>query len=323
VSSAGKSGVRYFVPGLTPEPISILIIDDTKGSREELRRIVDEMGHRTMLAESGMEGLRIATQQHPSLVLMDVEMPGFDGYKIAGVIKQLPRFIPVMLLTARSDVEAKRRAQAAGADDFLSKPVSGPELQIRIAAMLRIRSLTEQLDAANRRLAELADTDGLTAIANRRRFDQVLTVEHERAHRYNRPLSLAIVDIDFFKKINDTHGHAIGDVALKSVARALAETIRQSDCVARLGGEEFGVIAPEVGPAGGLALGERLRKRVEALSVEGEQGPFPVTISIGVVAWDGMQKIDSAGLLKLADDGLYQAKQSGRNRVILSVVRGE
>jgi diguanylate cyclase (GGDEF)-like protein len=301
--------------------VTILIIDDTKGSRDEMQRIVEEMGHATLLAESGLEGLRLAQKHLPSLVLMDVEMPGFDGYKIASAMKQLPHFIPVMLLTGRTDLEAKRRAQAAGADDFLSKPVAPLELQIRIAAMLRIKILTDQLDAANRRLAELADTDGLTGLANRRRFDQVLQVEHERADRYKRPLSLAIVDIDHFKKINDTHGHAIGDTALKAVARALAETIRQSDHVARMGGEEFGVVAPEVGPAGGLALGERLRKRVEGLAVDGTDGPMVITISVGVVAWDGNLKLAQEALLKQADDALYQAKTSGRNRVALSVMR--
>jgi diguanylate cyclase (GGDEF)-like protein len=304
--------------------VSILIIDDTKATREELRRMVEEMGHSALLAESGFEGLRIAQQQAPSLVLLDVEMPGFDGYKIAAAIKQLPRFVPVMLLTARTDLETKRRGQAAGADDFLSKPVSPLELQIRIAAMLRIKSLTDQLDAANRRLAELADTDGLTGIANRRRFDQVFSVEHERADRYKRPLAVGIVDIDHFKKINDTHGHAIGDLALKAVAAALAETIRQSDHVARLGGEEFGIVAPEVGPSGALALGERLRKRVEGLSLFDEQvKPFPVSISVGMVAWDGQLKTAPEALLKAADDALYQAKQSGRNRVNLTVMRVE
>jgi diguanylate cyclase (GGDEF)-like protein len=304
--------------------LTILIIDDTKTTREELRRMVEEMGYAVLLAESGFEGLRIAQQQAPSLVLLDVEMPDFDGYKIAAAIKQLPRFVPVMLLTARTDVEAKRRGQAAGADDFLSKPVSPLELQIRIAAMLRIKSLTDQLDAANRRLAELADTDGLTGLANRRRFDQVFAVEHERADRYKRPLSIGIVDIDHFKKINDTHGHATGDLALKAVAAALAETIRQSDHVARMGGEEFGIVAPEVGPSGALALGERLRKRVEGLSLFDEEvKPFPVTISVGVVAWDGQVKIAPEALLKAADDALYQAKQSGRNRVHLTVVRVE
>jgi diguanylate cyclase (GGDEF)-like protein len=305
------------------DQVTILIIDDTKGSRDHMQRIVEEMGHVALTAESGMEGLRLAQKEAPSLVLLDVEMPGFDGYKIASALKQLPRFVPVMLLTARTDVEAKRRAQAAGADDFLSKPLAPLELQIRIAAMLRIKTLTDQLDAANRRLAELADTDGLTGIANRRRFDQVLNAEHERADRYKRPLSIAIVDIDHFKKINDTHGHGIGDVALQAVARALAETIRQSDYVARMGGEEFGIVAPEVGPAGGLALGERLRKRVEGLAVAGSSGTLLITISVGVVAWDGQVKIPQPVLLKSADDALYQAKQLGRNRVHLSVMRGE
>ena len=303
-------------------PVStILIIDDTRGTREELARICEEAGYKTVLADSGLEGIRLSRESSPSLVLLDVEMPGLDGYKVAAAIKQQPVFVPVMLLTGRTDLDAKRRGQAAGADDFLSKPVQPLELQIRIAAMLRIKTLTDQLDAANRRLAEIADTDGLTQIANRRRFDQLYAIEHERADRYHRPLSIAIADIDLFKKINDTHGHAIGDLALKAVSAALAETIRSSDYLARIGGEEFGVIAPEVGPAGALTLGERLRKRVEGLVVPTDAGELQVTISVGVVAWDGSAKIDAPALLKLADDGLYQAKQNGRNRVMLSAVR--
>jgi diguanylate cyclase (GGDEF)-like protein len=300
---------------------TVLIIDDARSTRDELQRIVEEAGHKALTADSGSEGIRLAREANPSLVLLDLEMPGLDGYKVTAAIKQQPRFVPVMLLTGHTDVETKRRGQAAGADDFLSKPVQPLELQIRMAAMLRIKVLTDQLDAANRRLAELADTDGLTQIANRRRFDQLLKIEHERADRYHRPLSLAVVDIDFFKKINDTHGHAAGDEALKAVARVLAETIRQSDYVARLGGEEFGVIAPEVGPAGGLTLGERLRKRVEHLPIESEGVALTVTISVGVVAWDGIARIESAALLKQADDALYQAKEHGRNRVVLTIVR--
>jgi diguanylate cyclase (GGDEF)-like protein len=296
--------------------ISILIIDDTKSSREELARIVAEAGYTAITAENGLEGLRLLREQHPALVLVDVEMPGFDGYKTAAAVKLEAGFVPVMLLTARTDVETKRRGQAAGADDFLSKPVVPLELQIRIAAMLRIKSLTDELDALNRRLAELADKDGLTGIANRRRFDKLLTLEHERALRYRRPLALAIADIDHFKRINDTHGHAAGDEALKSVAQALAETLRRSDHCARMGGEEFGLIAPEIGPSGALALGERLRRRVERLAVA-----FPVTISIGVVTWNGEDNIAIPSLLEQADRALYQAKEGGRNRVALVVAK--
>jgi two-component system, cell cycle response regulator len=308
---------------MTAEQATILIIDDTPGTRTELQRIIEELGHKAITADGGMEGLRMVRETHPSLVLLDVEMPGFDGYKIASAIKQGARFVPVMLLTGRNDLESKRRGQAAGADDFLTKPVVPLELQIRIAAMLRIKSLTDALEVANRRLEELADTDGLTGVANRRKFDKLLASEHERASRYRRPLSVAMVDIDHFKKVNDVHGHAVGDAALKAVAIALAETIRQSDYLGRIGGEEFGVIAPEVGPAGGLALGERLRRRVEQLVIPTEAEALKPTISIGVLAWDGIAASDRDGLLKQADDALYQAKQNGRNRVILTVLRGD
>ena len=255
---------------MTSDPSLVLIIDDTKASRDELARAVEEVGHTAITADSGLEGLRLLKEAQPALVLLDVEMPNIDGYKIVAAIKQQPRFVPVMLLTARTDLDSKRRAQAAGADDFVSKPVVALELQIRMAAMLRIKSLTDALDAANRRLAELADTDGLTGIANRRRFDALLTGEFERALRYLRPLSLAIVDIDHFKRVNDQHGHAVGDQALKAIAAAMAETIRQSDHVGRLGGEEFAVIAPEVGATGGFTLADRLRRRAEALRVKAD-----------------------------------------------------
>jgi diguanylate cyclase (GGDEF)-like protein len=304
------------------EPALILIIDDLKSSRDELAAMVESLGHRALLASSGLDGLRLVREAQPSLVLLDVLMPGLDGFKIAAAIKAQPRFVPVMLLTGLDDLDSKRRGQAAGADDCLTKPVSSLELQIRIAAMLRIKSLTDALDAANRRLAELADTDGLTGIANRRRFDGLCAHEHERAQRYQRPLTLLLADIDHFKRVNDTYGHALGDAVLRAVASALAGSLRQSDHVGRLGGEEFGVLAPEVGPAGALALGERLRHAVEQMRVEAPDGPVEVSASFGAVAWDGQGTVEVATLLKRADDALYQAKQSGRNRVVLFIVRG-
>src|SRR5262249_31262303 len=160
-------------------------------------------------AESGLAGLRIVKEADPSLVLLDLVMPDIDGFKIAAAIKARPRFVPVILLTATTDIETKRRGQAAGADDFLSKPVSQVELQLRLAAMLRIRELTDALDRANRRLDELAHTDDLTGISNRRRFETLLAREHKRATRYRRPLALLTLDIDHFKRINDTYGHAV------------------------------------------------------------------------------------------------------------------
>ncbi len=307
---------------IVEETALILVIDDVEASRNELARMVETLGYRALTAPSGLEGLKLVREARPSLVLLDVVMPSIDGYKIAAMIKAHPRFVPVMLLTGLDDLESKRRGQAAGADDFLSKPVEPLELQIRIAAMLRIKSLTDALDAANRRLSELAETDSLTGVANRRGFDALFAREHERAQRYRRPLAVLMVDIDHFKAVNDHHGHATGDAVLRAAALALAETVRQSDHVGRLGGEEFAVLAPEVGPAGGLALAERLRRKIAELDVPTDAGAIRVTVSVGCVAWDGQGRQEMDELLKQADAALYQAKETGRNRSILAALRG-
>lgn len=296
----------------------ILVVDDQRSSRDELVRMLDELGYRSAAAEGGLEGLRLVRDLRPALVLLDVVMPAFDGFKIAAAIKSMPTFVPVMMLTGLNDLESKRRGQAAGADDFLSKPVALLELQIRIAAMLRIKSLTDALDLANRRLAELAETDSLTGVPNRRRVEQVLASEFERAQRYRRPLTTMMADIDHFKSINDTLGHAAGDEALKQVARELNLTLRQSDQLGRFGGEEFLIVAPEVGPTGAMALAERLRRRVEERV---RAGGKIVTISIGVMAWDGTGDVQIAELVRVADQALYDAKRGGRNRVQLTVLR--
>jgi diguanylate cyclase (GGDEF)-like protein len=303
------------------ETVTILIIEDTQGVREELCRVVESLGYRAIGAQSGLEGLRLVRDCHPSLVLLDVVMPSLDGYKVASLIKAQPGFTPVVLLTGLNDLDSKRRGQAAGADDFVTKPVVPLELNIRIAAMLRIKALHNQLDAANRRLAELAETDPLTALANRRGFDVSFGDEFARARRYRRELALLMVDIDHFKKVNDQHGHPVGDQVLRAVAQTLASEVRQSDRVGRLGGEEFAVLAPEINAPGALTLAERLRRAVEELNIPIGNGSLRVTISIGVNYWNGLEEVEMSDLLKHADEALYKAKQGGRNRSLLAPPR--
>jgi two-component system, chemotaxis family, response regulator WspR len=294
---------------------TVLIIDDARASREALVTMVEALGYGAVASDNPLEGLRLVAEINASLVLLDVVMPTFDGFKIAAAIKAQPRFVPVILLTALNDVESKRRGQAAGADDFLSKPVAALELSIRIAAMLRIKSLTDALDAANRRLAELADVDGLTNIANRRRIEEKLRAEYERARRYRRWMALCLLDVDHFKSVNDTHGHAVGDAVLRTVAGVLASTIRQTDHVGRWGGEEFALVAPELDPTGLQVLGDRLRVRVEQATVAAAAS-VGATISVGAVAWNGRGETNVEALLKHADEALYEAKAAGRNRVV-------
>jgi diguanylate cyclase (GGDEF)-like protein len=298
-------------------PATILIVDDTRAGRDEMARLVESLGHRAVLAESGLEALRLVRETHPSLVLLDVVLPEIDGLKIAAAIKAQPRFIPVILLTGLGDVETKRRGQAAGADDFLTKPVTAVELGIRVAAMLRIKALTDELETAKRRLAELAETDALTGIPNRRAFDLLLTSELERARRYRRPLAVLVVDVDHFKRINDSRGHPAGDAALRAVAGSLAASLRRSDRVCRYGGVEFVVIAPETRYEGAGQLAERLRATIAMLQLPVTGDPLRLTVSIGVSSWDGVDPFpDSAALLSHADQALYEAKQAGRNRVV-------
>jgi diguanylate cyclase (GGDEF)-like protein len=298
-------------------PATILIVDDARVGREEMARLVESLGYRALCADNGLEGLRLVREAHPSLVLLDMVMPGLDGLKVAAAIKAQPRFIPVILLTGLTDLETKRRGQAAGADDFLAKPVTAVELSIRIAAMLRIKALTDALEAAKRRLAELAETDALTGLPNRRSFDLVHAAELERARRYRRPLSLLVIDVDHFKRINDARGHPAGDEVLRAVAEALAASVRRSDRVCRYGGEEFVVVAPETIGDGAGQLGERLRAVVAGLVVPIAGDPVRVTVSVGVATWDVTDpRPDGTALLARADQALYEAKQTGRDRVV-------
>ncbi len=303
---------------------TILIIDDTRSTREEIASYVTTAGHRPIVAESGMEGLRLLREHRPGLVLLDVIMPSIDGFKIAQMMKaEMRGFVPIILLTARTDFDTRRRGHKAGADDFLNKPINADELAIRIDAMLRIKSLTEQLEAANAKLAALADTDGLTGVANRRRLDQVLDMEHERSRRYKRPLGALIIDIDHFKRVNDTYLHEIGDMVLKTVAGGIREMLRRSDLCGRYGGEEFVVVAPELTAEGAMVLAERIRQHVALLRInagpgaDGQPREVRVTVSIGVAAFDKGANAPIADLIRRADTALYQTKHQGRNRVIM------
>jgi diguanylate cyclase (GGDEF)-like protein len=254
----------------------------------------------------------------PDLVLLDVVMPTWDGFKVASIIKSQARFVPVILLTSLADIDSKRRGQAAGADDFLTKPVNPIELQIRISAMLRIKALTDELGLANRRLAELAQTDALTGLHNRRYFDACYAEECERANRYGRPLGVLALDIDHFKSVNDTYGHGAGDDVLREVARSLSTScVRRADRVARVGGEEFAIIAVETELAGLLTLAERLRRGVEELRITTASQELRVTVSIGAAAWPRGAGFEPGMLHADADAALYDAKRGGRNRVVV------
>jgi diguanylate cyclase (GGDEF)-like protein len=300
----------------------ILIIDDDPVQCGHAARLVGDWGATAFAATTLADAIGLYRSASPDLVMLDVVMPHVDGYKLAQILKSEGRFVPIVLLTALDDLESKRRGLAAGADEFLTKPVKALELQIRLTSMLRIKRLAAELEAANAKLTAFASTDALTQVPNRRVLSERLAFEFVRAARYSLSLSCLLIDIDFFKKVNDTFGHPAGDKVLVEVAAALQRTVRVTDMVGRYGGEEFMVILPQTTGADARIAAERLRRAVATRPRKSAELP-EVTISIGISSLEppGASSVDE--LVTGADKALYRAKATGRNRVVLWDARGE
>ncbi|MDR2259986.1 MAG: diguanylate cyclase [Azoarcus sp.] len=310
--------------------MKVLVIEDTVTSAAVVCSWLINMGLNALHAHSGETGLEMFKSERPDLVLLDIIMPGMDGFEVAHRIRQLEEdgaWTPIIFLTARADDNDLQRAIEVGGDDYLIKPVSEIVLQAKINAMRRmaqmresLRVLTLKLETANRELQRLSAVDGLTGIANRRCFDESLLREWRRCSRSGLPLSLLVLDVDLFKPFNDCYGHQKGDECLRLVANTLEKaTQRPNDLVARYGGEEFTAILPETEPEGAVAVAEVMRASIEGLGIKHARSPVApvVTISVGAACLIPPRG-DEHGipmLVKAADDALYRAKEAGRNRV--------
>jgi diguanylate cyclase (GGDEF)-like protein len=296
----------------------VLIVDDDREIRVFLRAVLESDGLSVVEAHDGGEALARLHSERPRLVLLDVMLSsgGDEGYELIAEIRRLPGpFVPIILITGVDDPAARARAIEVGADEVLQKPIHPFELRLRLRAMLRIQSLAGELHLANRRLRLLARTDDLTGLRNRRGLKVALLRELRRAERYGRDLSLMQIDVDRFKQVNDRYGHGVGDRVLQAVAKALQVGVRQVDVVARTGGEEFVVVAPETPLADALQIAERLRALVAGVSLPVGDQLVQVTISAGVASCRTTGRIDPQLLLRRADEALYRAKALGRNRV--------
>ncbi len=263
------------------------------------------------------------------LILMDIVMPRMDGIEATKRLKADDRFrdIPVIMVTVRDEAASLERALEAGAIDYISKPVNRMELCARVRSVLRLKEETDrrkarerELEALTETLEQLSNQDGLTAVSNRRRFDEVYAKEWLRARRDAMPLSLLMIDIDCFKAYNDTYGHLKGDTCLKVVAEAICMALkRPGDFVARYGGEEFVVVLPCTDASGASAIAGEIRENVRGLRLEHATSTAAgvVTVSIGIASVVPRADIDSRELLSASDGALYQAKSNGRDRVEL------
>ncbi len=273
-------------------------------------------------AKDGQEALSMCRELRPDLVLMDVRMPVMDGLEACRLIKEEPetRDIPVIFLSALDDTETKISGLSLGANDYISKPFRVEELLARVGVAIRLkrerdrlRQRAEELRRSAEVASELSMTDALTGLLNRYGLQRALQRELAEARRYGRPLSCLLIDIDHFKAVNDTYGHAAGDAALQQAARVIAESVRGSDVVCRYGGEEFLVLAPETGLEGAASLAEKIRQSFASRLFGGDGRVFPLTLSAGVAQLSA----DESGndMIARADEALYHAKQTGRDRV--------
>jgi len=325
-------------------PMSILIVDDNREACNSLRSFLIKAGYADVrTAHTGVEALELlaqwatSTEKTPTdVILLDVEMPGLDGLETCRRIKAMAhsRDIPVLIVTGTPEEQAVELAFSAGACDYINKPIHVPELLARVRLALNLKRemdncrarerelqrVTEQLNRANEELKRLSVMDELTGIANRRMFNLRLNQEWARAAREVLPLSLILVDVDFFKNYNDHYGHLQGDHCLRLVAQTLQSVVRRpGDCVARYGGEEFVILLSHTSVQGALAVAEAVRQRVEEAKLEHARSPVCpfVTISLGVATTIPARTSSTDLLVAAADQAVYEAKRNGRNRVIV------
>src|SRR5687768_15703822 len=303
----------------------ILVVDDHEDNIELLRARLEARGYIVDSAADGQAALDQVDRQCPDLILLDVMMPKMDGIEVVRRLKKnstLP-FIPVIMQTALDSTENKVEGLDAGADDYVTKPINFAELEARVRSLLRIKKLQQDLGEREKELSQMNDrllhislTDGLTGVDNRRALEQRLHEMFEHSLRLHEPIACVMCDIDHFKKVNDTYGHAAGDEVLKQFAEILSDEAREIDRVGRYGGEEFLLLLPGTVLDSAVTFAERLRQRVDNHTFSFEGGTLTRTMSCGVAAWPHPRVAGREEMLKAADDALYVAKELGRNRVV-------
>lgn len=325
----------------------VLIVDDRPENLLTLEGLLEQPGINIIRANSGEEALAHMLDYDFALVLLDVQMPGMDGYEVAELMRgnRKTKHIPIIFVTA----EVKGKAQVfkgyeSGAVDYLFKPLDAHIFKSKVGVFIELfhhkealkqkgleldqklaelEELQQQLEQTNEQLLLLSITDGLTGLLNKRQFNANFSHEWKRAHRNKSPLSLLFIDIDFFKAYNDTYGHTKGDECLVQVAQALAETVKRDvDRTARVGGEEFAIILPDTELEGAQFVAEHVRNNIESLAIPHDGSPVSahVTVSVGAASIVPTQKEDTLSLMKAADAALYRAKGDGRNVCCAAII---
>jgi two-component system chemotaxis response regulator CheY len=295
---------------MAPANYKVLLVDDDPAMLRLLCRWLQKAGYQVRTAADGQEALDAIESDCPDFLITDWDMPRVDGLELCRQIRDtsLPHYVYTILLTAKTGSAEMIAGLESGADDFLTKPVAEGELLARVQSSSRVLELERQLSL-------MAHTDFLTGLLTQRTFYECLAKEWHRSARYQLPLSCVMVDLDFFKQINDVYGHPAGDSVLKFVAELLLDNCRASDTICRYGGEEFCILLPETDENDATVWAERARRRLSALRIPTELKDMRVTGSFGV-AQRRNDVLDAEALVKLADQALLCAKRTGRDCVV-------
>jgi diguanylate cyclase (GGDEF)-like protein len=303
----------------------ILIADDSIVSRHLLDATLRKWGYDVVIACDGAEAWNLLqTEDAPKVAILDWVMPGLTGPEVCKRLREHAKdqdsdYTYILLLTSKSQREDLIEGMESGADDYLTKPFDQHELKVRLRAGTRIIDLQRELVAAREKLREQATKDFLTRVWNRSSVLDILQRELMRSARERRPVSLLMVDLDRFKSINDTFGHSAGDAVLKEFARRMLASMRPYDSLGRYGGEEFLIVLPGCDEDNARAQGERLREALANDPVSFNDTPYTVTASFGATTWNPGSSATAEMVIGMADMALYEAKNQGRNRVVMRV----
>src|ERR1700687_1190042 len=301
----------------TARDFKVLVADDSRLYLKVVEETLSEKQHVVLFAKSGREAIDLFSEHQPSLVITDWMVPDLSGIELCEHIRNHSRqtYTYLIILTGITEKNKLVKGLAAGADDFLTKPFHSEELLARVGVGRRIVELHRQLEAKNRLLEELALTDPLTGLPNRRAIEEWATRQLSGAARYGFAFLVVLADLDHFKAVHDTHGHDAGDKVLKKFAEILKTNSRRSDICGRIGGEEFLFVLTHTTQENAVMVVERMRAELEAAKFDFDGGSLTVTASFGLAGFQGTQAPDFNRLVSQADTALYAAKRTGRNRI--------
>ncbi len=289
------------------DPYKVLIVDDSRAQATHTERVLNSAGILTLTITEPLQAMTALADFQPDLIILDMYMPACSGTELAKVIRHNDRYVsvPILYLSAEDDLDKQLDAMSEGGDDFLTKPIKPRHL----IATVRNRA------GRARNLRARMVRDSLTGLYNHTHTLQLLEDARSRAKRDGTPLSFAMIDIDFFKKVNDTYGHPMGDRVIKSLALFLKQRLRKTDHIGRYGGEEFAVVLPDTDGATALKVLDEIRQRFAEISYPAQPIDLSCTFSCGIAELH--EGVDSKTLSKRADEALYEAKHSGRNCSVL------